>query len=294
MIGDHRDGELERVLQQALDDGNSVWVVGDIHGHLKTFEALIERLNLSEGSQPIYQKKNPRKYWPSPLGDHVICLGDLIDRGPDSLGVLRLVESSENIHSIRGNHDEMLRLSVSPKHGKMMKSWLKYGGAETLRSFSDDPQEQIEIAREWLPFIESLPTELILNSHRLVHGGYDLSPVWKGQFLIGKPLEDQTNQDRMWSRTIFTAASPPDPERQVIVGHTTVQALSRDADGIWGSELEKMVLDSGIWATDVLLDDGRPAVLGIDTGVFLTAEENPRLTALNLQTGQVVSQPLLN
>ena len=98
----------------------------------------------------------------------------------------------------------------------------------------------------------------------------------------------------MWSRTIFTAASPPDPERQVIVGHTTVQALSRDADGIWGSELEKMVLDSGIWATDVLLDDGRPAVLGIDTGVFLTAEENPRLTALNLQTGQVVSQPLLN
>ena len=284
MIGDHRDGELERVLQQALDDGNSVWVVGDIHGHLETFQALIERLNLSKGSQPIYQKKNPRKYWPSPLGDHVICLGDLIDRGPDSLGVLKLVEDSENIHSIRGNHDEMLRLSVSPKHGKMMKSWLKYGGVDTLQSFSDDSDEQIEIAKEWLPFIENLPTELILRDHRLVHGGYDLS----------KPLEGQTNQDRMWSRTIFTAASPPDPKRQVIVGHTTVQALSRDADGIWGSELEKMVLDSGIWATDVRLNDGRPAVLGIDTGVFLTAEENPRLTALDLQTGQVISQPFLN
>ena len=291
---DHRDEGLERVLQQALDDGNSVWVVGDVHGHLETFRALVAKLDLSVGSQPIYQKNNPRVYWSAPSGDHVVCLGDLIDRGPDSLGVLRLVEGSGNIHSIRGNHDEMLRLSVSPKHGKMMKSWLKYGGKDTLRSFSDDPQEQIEIARGWLPFIENLPTELVLRDHRLVHAGYDLSPVWKGQFLIDKPLEDQTNQDRMWSRTIFNAASPPDPERQVIVGHTTVQALSRDADGIWGSELEKMVLDSGIWATDVLLDDGRPAVLGIDTGVFLPVEENPRLTALDLQTGQVVSQSLLN
>ena len=134
----------------------------------------------------------------------------------------------------------------------------------------------------------------MLRDHRLVHAGYDLSPVWKGQFLIGKPLEDQTNQDRMWSRTIFNAASPPDPERQVIVGHTTVQALSRDVEGVWDSELEKMVLDSGIWASDALLDDGRPAVLGIDTGVFLPSEQNPRLTALDLQTGQVVSQSLLN
>ena len=287
---DHRHEGLERVLQQALDDGNSVWVVGDVHGHLETFQALIERLDLSEGSQPTYQKNNPREHWPPPSRDHVICLGDLIDRGPDSLGVLRLVESSDNIHSIRGNHDEMLRLSVSPKHGKMMKSWLKYGGEDTLRSFSDDPQEQIEIASGWLPFIESLPTELILNGHRLVHGGYDLS----------KPLEDQTNQDRMWSRAIFDADIPPDPVRQVIVGHTTVQILSgqyaaEQIAGFWdGGESDDRVLDSGIWASDALLDDGRPAVLGIDTGVFLPSEQNPRLTALDLQTGQVVSQSLLN
>ncbi len=284
MSGVHRDAELERTLQQALDGGNSVWVVGDVHGHLETFQALIARLGLSEGSQPIYQEENPRGYWPVSC-DHVICLGDLIDRGPDSLGVLRLVEGSDNIHSIRGNHDEMLRLSVSPKHGKMMKSWLKYGGKDTLRSFSDDPQEQIEIARGWLPFIESLPTELILNGHRLVHGGYDLS----------KPLEDQTNQDRMWSRTIFDADIPPDPVRQVIVGHTTVQLLSgqyaaEQIAGFWnGGESDERVLDSGIWATDVLLDDGRPAVLGIDTGVFLPLDENPRLTALDLQSGEVVS-----
>lgn len=282
----HRDEGLERVIQQALDDGRSVWVVGDIHGHLKTFKALLDIL-----WHPL-QKRETDEHDPSE--DLVICLGDLIDRGPDSQGVLELVRDTDNIHSIRGNHDEMLRLSVSPKHGKMMKSWLKYGGVETLQSFSDDPDEQIEIAREWLPFIEGLPTELILNRHRLVHAGYDLSPVWKGQNLIVKTLEDQTNQDRMWSRTIFTATSPPDPERQVIVGHTTVQALSRDVDGIWGSELEKQVLECGIWASDVLLEDGRESVLGIDTGVYLSAEEEPRLTALNLQNGAVHIQTVVD
>ena len=270
---DHRDEGLERVIQQALDDGRSVWVVGDIHGHLKTFKALLDIL-----WHPLQSRDHDASE------DHVICLGDLIDRGPDSLGVLQLVRDSDNIHSIRGNHDEMLRLSVSPKHGKMMKSWLKYGGLETLQSFSDDPDEQIEIAREWLPFIESLPTELILNDHRLVHGGYDLS----------KSLEDQTNQDRMWSRTIFTAKSPPDPQRQVIVGHTTVQDLSRDLDENLNSEMEKLREIASIWISPVLLEDGIHSVLGIDTGVFLSAEEEPRLTALNLQSGAVHIQPVID
>ena len=40
----HRDEGLERVIQQALDDGRSVWVVGDIHGHLKTFKDLLDIL----------------------------------------------------------------------------------------------------------------------------------------------------------------------------------------------------------------------------------------------------------
>ena len=256
-----RDRELEARLQDALDAGHAVWLIGDVHGHRETLEALISKLDMTED-------------------DLILCMGDLIDRGPDSLGVLRLVEGSENIHSIRGNHEETLRLSVSPKHGKMMKSWLKYGGEDTLRSFSDDPDEQIDIAREWLPFIESLPTELVLRDHRLVHGGYD----------IGKTLEEQNNRDRMWSRSIFSSEVATDPRRQVIVGHTTVQALSRDIDGVWDSELEERVLDSGIWASEIPLDDGRASLLAIDTGIYLPDDELPRITALNLLTGEVVSQ----
>ena len=57
MTQSHRDLSLERKLQEALDRGHSVWTVGDIHGHLEEFEALLERLELSDG-------------------DMVLCLGD--------------------------------------------------------------------------------------------------------------------------------------------------------------------------------------------------------------------------
>ena len=43
---DHRDEGLERTLQQALDGGNSVWAVGDVHGHRETLEALMGKLGL--------------------------------------------------------------------------------------------------------------------------------------------------------------------------------------------------------------------------------------------------------
>ena len=48
-----RDHALERRVQGALDDGSSVWVVGDIHGYCETFEALLGRLNLSDGDMVV-------------------------------------------------------------------------------------------------------------------------------------------------------------------------------------------------------------------------------------------------
>lgn len=246
-----RDIKLEENLQLKIDDGHSCWVVGDIHGYHKTFSKLIEKLELS-------------------TQDIVLCLGDLIDKGPDSFSVLEMVKESKQIFSIRGNHEEMMRLSVSPSHGKMMKSWLKYGGLITLESFSNDKNVQIELARKWIPFIEKMPTEIILDKFRLVHAGYDKEI----------PLESQKNQQRMWGRTIFDIKKPHDTKRQIIVGHTPVQKLNKlGKDDIWVSELS--------------LTDGRPSVKCIDTGVFLENHHHPRITALNLTNGEVVYQKKL-
>ena len=243
-----RDFELETNLQSTIDSGKSVWVIGDIHGYNETFDALIEKLNIEEK-------------------DIILCLGDLIDKGPDSLKVLERVKQSSQIFSIRGNHEEMMRLSISTKHGRMMKSWLKYGGLITLESFSKDEANQIEEARKWLSFIENLPTEIVLNKYRIVHAGYEDS----------EPLEDQNNQQKMWGRTIFQVETILDNARQIIVGHSPVQTLNR---------LGK----DDIWISEITLTDGRPSLLCIDTGVFLERNLYPRLTALNLTNGQIITQ----
>ena len=66
-----RSRHLEKVLQKNLNSGNKVWVVGAIHGYKETLICLMNKLNLG-------------------LNDIVICLGDMIDRGPDSVGVVKL------------------------------------------------------------------------------------------------------------------------------------------------------------------------------------------------------------
>ena len=84
-----RDFELERKLRASMDDGANIWVIGDVHGYFSTLQSLVEKLELNEN-------------------DAVVMLGDLIDRGPSSADVVNYVKSTENIHSIRGNHEQMM------------------------------------------------------------------------------------------------------------------------------------------------------------------------------------------
>jgi hypothetical protein len=65
--------------------------------------------------------------------------------------------------------------------------------------------------------------------------------------------------------------------RTIIVGHTTVQNFG-------------ILDDNSVWRSSKLLKDGRVSSIGIDTGIFLKREVNPRLSALELSSGRVVSQ----
>ena len=116
MNNDHRDLELEATLQEAIDLGNCVWVVGDIHGHIKTLEELISQIDLQNGHK-------------------LVSLGDMIDRGPDSASVLELFRGNPSFHAIKGNHEQMMHKSISIGKNRHWKSWLKFGGVETLISF---------------------------------------------------------------------------------------------------------------------------------------------------------------
>lgn len=238
-----RDLHLEYLIQDTLDSDNRVWVIGDIHGYVETLKSLIENLNL--GSKDI-----------------VICLGDMVDRGPDSAGVVKLFMEKENLYSLKGNHEEMLLMDWEKTNG--LGNYSHDGFWSSLSPLSRE--DMIEI----MTFIRFLPTEIILDKFRLVHAGYCDMPY-------AESLEQQTDTERLWSRDIFTVNYPFDQERTVIVGHTIIQNY-----GVIG--------DNEVWNSTKLLKDGRASAIGIDTGIYLQKEGNPRITAIELGSGKIISQ----
>ena len=238
-----RDLHLEYLIQDTLDSDNRVWVIGDIHGYVETLKSLIENLNL--GSKDI-----------------VICLGDMVDRGPDSAGVVKLFMEKENLYSLKGNHEEMLLMDWEKTNG--LGNYSHDGFWSSLSPLSRE--DMIEI----MTFIRFLPTEIILDKFRLVHAGYCDMPY-------ADSLEQQTDTERLWSRDIFTVNYPFDQERTVIVGHTIIQNY-----GVIG--------DNEVWNSTKLLKDGRASAIGIDTGIYLQKEGNPRITAIELGSGKIISQ----
>lgn len=84
------------------------FVVGDIHGHKALLEALLTGVHFN------------------PTRDRLIALGDLIDRGPDSRGVLEMVRDEPWFHSLRGNHDAMFKGSIND--WGVERAWRRNGG----------------------------------------------------------------------------------------------------------------------------------------------------------------------
>jgi hypothetical protein len=198
-------------------------------------------------------------------GDFAVSLGDLVDRGPNSARTIRLFRAGKSLFFLLGNHEFMMLRALETNRNKSWNSWLKFGGVETLQSFGVERGSHEGLADEWVEYLKKIPTEIVLDKFRLVHAGFD----------SGRDLENQRDHERLWSREIFYSKSPIDEERQVIVGHTPVQQIEGNGEHVpWMSELK--------------LRDGRSAIVGIDTGICLDVGSFPRLTAMNLQDGELI------
>ena len=147
-----RNIALETKLQSILDQDSNVWAIGDVHGYFGTLEALIERLGLGEN-------------------DAVVMLGDLIDRGPTSADVVNRVRTTANLHSIRGNHEQMMIEGFDDalffKDLSMeARIWYRNGGVNTELSYiakygnDDDACDRASDDVEWM---RTLPTEIVLD-----------------------------------------------------------------------------------------------------------------------------------
>ena len=141
-------------------------IIGDVHGCLPELEKLIRKLG--------YKKENDSYYHPD--NRKLVFVGDIVDRGPDSMGVLRLIMKlcSQNVAlMVLGNHDDRLF-----RYLKGNKVEVKHGletTAEELRSVSEEEKQDI------MSFLENIPTYYVLDDGNLiaVHAGIKESYVGK-------------------------------------------------------------------------------------------------------------------
>lgn len=220
----------------------AIYAIGDVHGCLDQLVAL-ERLILNDSEGLSGDKL-------------IVMLGDYVDRGPDSAGVIdHLLQPPPPGFTrvlLAGNHEELMLNAVN---GVEHEAWLEFGGIETLRSYGIDgalyrscrapARRQLlasHVPREHIAFLASLAVSLRVERTVFVHAGIRRNV----------PIDQQDRNDLMWIRKAFLDAPPLDG-LLVVHGHTPV------------GEPEVV--------------EGR---IGIDTGAFATG----RLTAVRLLAGK--------
>jgi serine/threonine protein phosphatase 1 len=210
--------------------------IGDVHGCLRAFDTLLQLV----APQP---------------DDLLITLGDYVDRGPDSRGVLeRLLQlhATGRLIALRGNHEQMLFDARIPNENYFM--WLECGGRQTLRSYGAEKLTPEDLTRipeaHWVFLQESCRDWYEIDTHFFVHANVhpDL------------PLAAQPTEALYWEKLYL--AVPHLSGKVMVCGHT------RQTDG-WPKNLGFAVcIDTGAYATD-----GWLTCLDVKTGKIWQANE---------------------
>ena len=149
------------------------YAIGDIHGGCKTLRALLDTINLRQG-------------------DRIYLLGDYVDRGNDSKGVLdtilHLMESGYDVRPVRGNHDDMMLRTFNDDHDGQSKMWLQCWGSGTLQSFGVTRISDLPL--RYLTLLDALPLLQMDDDFVFVHGALDM--------YRDDPLTQSTRTDMLW------------------------------------------------------------------------------------------------
>jgi len=208
-------GRGPKVLPGRVPAGQAVYAVGDIHGRLDLLEDLLIRI--SEDAQQHHADQ----------ARSLIFLGDYIDRGSESRGVVeRLLDDSTPGFAkvyLMGNHEEaMLGFLEGLSDGL---DWLSFGGLETLMSYGvplrSMPRSEDAVFALRRALAEAVPqTHLdFFRNCTLHHSVGDYLFVHAG-VRPGIALERQRPTDLMWIRDDFLRSRVPLADRVVVHGHT--------------------------------------------------------------------------
>lgn len=237
------------------------YVIGDIHGHLDLLKRAHDLIRVDQAL-----------YGTGP----VVHVGDLVDRGPDSRGVVEYlragVAAGEDWVVLKGNHDRLLsRFLDDPKwHDPGLRPEMGYlhpkiGGGATLVSYgvraaADRPlapvhaEALVAVPAAHRTFLDSRPTMFRWGEAVFVHAG--IRP--------GVALEDQVEQDLVWIRHEFLL-DKRDHGALIVHGHTAVDQathygnrLNIDSGAAYGGPLSAVVIEGRQgW---LLTDQGRVKV----------------------------------
>lgn len=236
------------------------FVVGDVHGHAALLDCLIHAVRFD------------------PERDRLLALGDLIDRGPDSLALLQRVEKLPWFHSLRGNHEAMLKASVRSVSASLL--WHRNGG----QWGQDIPDETL---RALVRLVDGLPLAMTLplrDGRRigLIHAEVPLGMGWSEVEAMRvddeashrelDPDDESLAASALWGRNRITACEGIrkllHPERLSMSRLARLRFAVQPVDGI-----------DQVIAGHSYSEDRRPVacsnLLFIDTGVF---EDDGRLT----------------
>ncbi len=231
-------GRPGRLRTAAVPPGTRVYAVGDCHGGLEALRRLRSRIVADSARADDAGPPAQRRV--------VVYLGDYIDRGPDSRGVLDLLIGEpladfETVHLL-GNHETFMRGFLDGED--VASVWMMNGGAETLRSYGLDPLAPraaliSAVPEEHRAFLDSLALSHIEGDYFFVHAG--IRP--------GVPLEHQEENEMLWIRGPFLD-STANHGKVVVHGHSVAREpesranrIGIDTGACYGGKLTALVLE---------------------------------------------------
>lgn len=131
----------------------ATYVTSDAHGHVRALDRALELAQI--GSDDV-----------------LYVLGDMVDRGPDSMGVVNLVRSLPNAVVLAGNHEMLMIAGMRTADPREKAGWQLNGGFATSDQLDRLPSQQVDDMLEW---VESLPTFAVVSA-----------PEWRASMLAGE------------------------------------------------------------------------------------------------------------